>query len=147
VCCILGTLRNTRSRSCTFFRPGLQLLCDAPLILSPPSTVACPQSLSLQRVCGPFICAILPFHIVCFCWQAPARTCALIHCAINSSTDPRFPVGLWAPFASHRPPTFVVWGYRLLKKWSPSFLRLLRLYSPWGSLLRGVMLVGACVGL
>jgi hypothetical protein len=68
----------------------------------------------LQRVCGPFICVILPFYFLSFCWQAPARTCALILCDINS-TDPRFPAGLWAPFASHRLQTFVVWGYRLPK--------------------------------
>jgi hypothetical protein len=116
VCCILGTLRKPDHALVPSFRPGLHLL-SAPLF-PPPRPV-------LQRVCGPFICVFLPFRFSFFCWQAPARTCALIHYAINS-TDPRFPVGLWAPFASHRLQTFVVWGYRLLKKWSPSFLRLLR---------------------
>lgn len=65
-----------------------------------------------------------PSRSLSFCWQVPARICTLVPCAINS-TDPRLPVGLWAPFASHRPLTFVVWGFRLLKNWSPSFLR------PW----------------
>jgi hypothetical protein len=121
----IGQLRNSRS-SCTFFRPELQLLlCGAPVILSPLPTAAGPQALSCSESAVHSFAHLYSLRFLSFCWQAPARTCAWIRCAINS-TDPRLPVGLWAPFASHRPPTFVVWGYRLLKNWSPSFLRLLR---------------------
>lgn len=119
--CILGTLRNTRSRPLvSSFHPGLQFtLCTSPSPTRPVPRSCLAASLRSIHLCNPT--HLLSFS---FCWQAPAGTCALILFAINS-TDP-FPVGLWAQFASHRPQTFGVWGYHLLKNWSPSFLRPLR---------------------
>jgi hypothetical protein len=141
----------------SLFRPGC-FNCSAtdvsPILSSPlplprtaaPVPLSCSESAQSTRLVqrGP----------PCFCFfllagRPQPGLCALsIICACNS-TDPRFrvPVGIWAQSASHPPPTFVAWDCRLLKNWSPSSPWPSRWSFPWGSLLRGVMQDGACVGL
>jgi hypothetical protein len=144
---ISATLRNTSTQS----RPDLPLSSRASIALRRVSYLLLSHRRSLpsvlQRVCSPLLwCNAAPSFVFLSAGRPQPGLCALIICASNS-TDPRFPVGIWAQSASHLPPTFVAWDYRSLKNLSLSFPRPSRLFFPWGSFLRGVMQDGACVSL
>ena len=115
-----------RKRPSSLFRLELSIAtCASFSIFLFLSTAACP--LVLQRVCSPLIWHNAPFFsLVFFLLAGPSPDYVLGFVTPSTVLIHVFPVGIWAPSASHRPPTFVAWDYRSPKNWSLSFPWLLR---------------------